>query len=96
MDGNLALYKNLIGVATTLVWSTGLTDQACAGQCVISFQNDGNLVLYRAGSAYWSSKTALGQVKTAATKLVVSASLPNLSIVDSVNNVLFSSDVIAH
>ena len=90
--GQLAVRR---GDAT--LWSTDTAPQDCdlgrswLDSCHLTFQGDGNLVLYRgrpdAAAAYWNTATG-GR----ATRMVLAATAPYLTMQDAGGAVLWSSD----
>lgn len=83
-DGNLVLYQP----DWTAIWSTGTYGQDCGSdQCFVTFQNDGNLVVYNGSTPLWSS----GTFGNAGAELVLPAQTPQLEIIGSNQAVLWSN-----
>ncbi|KAI1177091.1 hypothetical protein F4777DRAFT_543722 [Nemania sp. FL0916] len=105
-DGNLVLYQDS---PREVAWYSGYSDLSlpCANpcNCVLAFQQDGNLVTYiNYGTANqlatWSSKTAGVYLETGTTAayfeiygLTVTTTNPFIAIVDLADQVLFSTQI---
>lgn len=85
-DGNLAIYSGAIGTGT-LLWSTSLTGKTCTNKgCFVSFQGDGNIVIYGDQGALWATGT-----NPSGSKLVFNPTVPYLQVYNSSNVVIWHS-----
>jgi hypothetical protein len=84
-NGNLAVYGGSIGTGT-LLWSTSLTGKTCNKGCFLSFQGDGNIVIYGDQGALWATGT-----NPSGTKLLFNANSPYLQVYNSAGDVIWHS-----
>lgn len=80
-DGNVVIYNEHV----TPVWSANAPGQDCSAGCQMVFQADGNLVLYKNGTAYWSINTA----GNPGARLVFTNSAPYLAVYSATNTPLW-------
>lgn len=84
-DGNLVL----IGPYGQSLWQSNTRQECSSTPCRMSFQSDGNLVLYRGNQAYWSTGTGSGVLKGSVLKL--SEYSPQMSIVNAAGSVVWAN-----
>jgi hypothetical protein len=84
-DGNLAVYNGTIDTGF-LLWSTSLIGKTCNKGCFLSFQGDGNLVIYGDQGALWATGT-----DPSGTKLLFNTILPYLEVYNSSGVVIWHS-----
>jgi hypothetical protein len=84
-DGNLAIYSEAIGTGI-LLWSTSLTGKTCNKGCGLSFQGDGNIVIYGDQGALWATGT-----NPDGAKLLFSTASPYLQVYNSTGAVIWHS-----
>jgi hypothetical protein len=84
-NGNLAVYGGSIGTGT-LLWSTSLTGKTCNKGCFLSFQGDGNIVIYGDQGALWATGT-----NPQGAKLLFNANSPYLQVYNSAGDVIWHS-----
>lgn len=84
-NGNLAVYSGAIGTGR-LLWSTSLSGKTCNKGCFLSFQEDGNIVIYGDQGALWATGT-----NPSGTKLLFNTSPPYLQVYNSTNAVIWHS-----
>jgi hypothetical protein len=83
-DGNLVLY----GPDGTPLWDTGTFGQDCGtNQCYVTFQSDGNLVVYNGSTPLWSSGTS----GDPGAQLVLYPDSPEIEIIGSDQSVLYAN-----
>jgi hypothetical protein len=70
-------------------WESSVGDP-CTGACRLSFNSDGNLVLYNGTRQYWSAETS-GNNPASGTKVTFSDQLPFVKVTDVNDNILWSS-----
>jgi hypothetical protein len=70
-------------------WESSVGD-SCTGACRLSFNPDGNLVLYNGSRQYWSAETS-GNNPTPGTKVTFSDQLPFVKVTDANDSILWSS-----
>jgi hypothetical protein len=70
-------------------WESRVGDP-CTGACRLSFNPDGNLVLYNGNRPYWETETWAAN-PTSGTKVIFSDQLPFLKVTDANDNILWSS-----
>ncbi len=78
-DGNLVLY-DLNGKP---LWASNTSQDCSNKKCLVQFQKDGNLVLYKDGKAFWASNTAGTDYQ-----LKVSEGPPYMSIVNGSGGII--------
>ena len=84
-DGNLAIYHGAIGTGT-LLWSTSLSGKTCNKGCALSFQGDGNVVIYGDQGGLWATGT-----NPFGTKLLFRTVSPYLQVYNSTGAVIWQS-----
>jgi hypothetical protein len=85
-DGNLAIYSGAIKTGT-LLWRTSLTGKTCEKDgCHLSFQGDGNLVIYGDQGALWATGT-----NPSGSKLLFNPIVPYLQVYNATNDVIWYS-----
>jgi hypothetical protein len=84
-NGNLAVYSGAISTGT-LLWSTSLSRKTCNKSCFLSFQGDGNIVIYGDQGALWSTGT-----NPSGTKLLFNTASPYLQVYNSTGAVIWHS-----
>ncbi|CAF1401182.1 unnamed protein product [Adineta ricciae] len=84
-NGNLAVYLNAIGTGP-LLWSTSLSGKTCNNGCFLSFQGDGNIVIYGDQGVLWATGT-----NPSGTKLMFNTIVPYLQVYNSSNDVIWYS-----
>jgi hypothetical protein len=70
-------------------WESSVGDP-CTGACRLSFNSDGNLVLYNGSRQYWSAETS-GNNPAPGTKVTFSDQLPFVKVTDANDSILWSS-----
>jgi hypothetical protein len=84
-NGNLAVYSGAITTGI-LLWSTSLTGKTCNKGCSLSFQGDGNIVIYGDQGALWATGT-----NPSGTKLLFTTASPYLQVYNSTGAVIWHS-----
>lgn len=85
-DGNLAIYSGAIGTGV-LLWSTSLSGKTCVKKgCFLSFQGDGNIVIYGDQGALWATGTT-----PSGSKLLFNPTVPYLQVYNTTNAVIWHS-----
>ena len=84
-DGNLAVYSGSISTGK-LLWSTSLTGKTCNKGCFLSFQGDGNIVIYGDQGALWATGT-----NPSGNKLLFNTISPYLQVYNSTGAVIWHS-----
>ncbi|CAF1204509.1 unnamed protein product [Adineta steineri] len=84
-DGNLAIYNGSISTGT-LLWSTSITGKTCNKGCSLSFQGDGNIVIYGDQGVLWATGT-----NPSGRKLLFNTTSPYLQIFNSTDAVIWHS-----
>ncbi len=84
-NGNLAVYSGSIGTGT-LLWSTAFSGITCNKGCSLSFQGDGNIVIYGDQGALWATGT-----NPSGAKLIFNTNPPYLQVYNSSDGVIWHS-----
>lgn len=84
-NGNLAIYSEAIGTGT-LLWSTSISGKTCNKGCSVSFQGDGNIVIYGDQGALWATGT-----NPSGSKLSFNSVSPYLQVYNSTDAVIWHS-----
>ena len=84
-DGNLAIYNGTIGTGI-LLWSTSLVGKTCNKGCFLSFQGDGNIVIYDDQGALWATGT-----NPSGAKLLFNKASPYFQVYNSSEAVIWHS-----
>jgi len=84
-NGNLAVYSGAIDTGT-LLWSTSITGKTCNKGCSLSFQGDGNIVIYGDQGALWATGTNPGGAE-----LLFNTASPYLQVYNSSGAVIWHS-----
>lgn len=84
-NGNLAIYSESVSTGV-LLWSTSLTGKTCNKGCFLSFQGDGNIVIYGDQGALWATGS-----NPSGAKLVFNTAVPYLQVFNSTGGIVWHS-----
>ncbi|UJR17128.1 hypothetical protein I4U23_004024 [Adineta vaga] len=84
-NANLAIYLDTINTGK-LLWSASLSGKTCDNSCSLSFQGDGNIVIYGDQGAVWATGT-----NPSGTKFLFNTVSPYLQVYNSNNDVIWYS-----